>query len=146
MEKIVIGCDHAGFALKEVLKSTLQKHGTNVVDVGCRDLSPASYPEIGQLAVNRVLSGECSRGILICGTGIGMSIAANRHRGIRAALCNDHLSAKLSREHNNANFLVLGGRMVGSAKAVDIMETWLHTKFQGDRHQPRLDMIDKVVE
>ena len=144
MEKIVVGCDHGGFALKEILKKTLQIRQFDVIDVGCHDKSSVDYPDIGRLAVEKVLSGICRRGILICGTGIGMSIFANRYRGIRATLCNDHLSARLSREHNNSNFLVLGGRILGDVLATDIMETWLETEFQGNRHQSRLDRIDEI--
>ncbi len=145
MEKIVIGSDHGGFALKEILIKALKKRSCEVIDVGCFDQSFAHYPEIGRLTAEHILSGKCERGILICGTGIGMSIAANRYLGIRATLCHDHLTAKLSREHNNSNILVLGGRLLGDIKAIDIMDAWLNTKFQGDRHQTRLEMIDQIT-
>lgn len=145
-EKIVIGSDHGGFTLKEILAGELIKKSYEIVDIGCFDQKSVHYPEIGRTAIKQVLSGNCRRGILICGTGIGMSIIANRYQGIRATLCHDHLTAKLSREHNNSNFLVLGGRLLGDVKALDIMDVWLNTEFQGDRHQTRLDMIDQMAD
>lgn len=143
MKKIIIGSDHGGYELKEILKSELEKNNFEVIDVGCPSKASVQYPEIGEKVVREIVSGSCERGILICGTGIGMSIFANRFKGIRATLCHDHLTAKLSKEHNNSNILVLGGRILGDVLAIDIMQTWLNTEFQGSRHQVRLDMIDQ---
>lgn len=142
MKKIIIGSDHGGFDLKEILKSELATMNIDVTDVGCPSKESVHYPEIGESVARGILSGKYERGILICGTGIGMSIIANRFNGIRATLCSDNLTAKLSREHNNSNILVLGGRLLGDIKAIDIMQTWLETDFQGARHQDRLNMID----
>ena len=146
MNNIVIGSDHGGFALKKILIEELNKGSFAVTDIGCFNQSSVHYPQIASLAIKEVLSRNCHRGILICGTGIGMSIVANRYQGIRATLCTDHLTAKLSREHNNSNFLVLGGRVLGDIKAIDIMEVWLKTSFLGDRHQTRLELIDQISD
>ena len=143
MEIIIIGADHGGDELKEILKSELLKFDFEVIDAGCPSKASVHFPEIGEKVVREILSGSCKRGILICGTGIGMSIAANRFKGIRATLCHDHLTAELSRQHNNSNILVLGGRLLGDVCAIDIMQTWLNTEFQGGRHQIRLDMVDQ---
>ena len=143
MKKIIIGSDHGGYALKEILKSELENYDFEVIDVGCPSKASVQYPEIAEKVVREIVSGSCDRGILICGTGLGMSIFANRFKGIRATLCHDHLTAKLSKEHNNSNILVLGGRILGDVLAIDIMQTWLNTEFQGKRHQVRLDMIDQ---
>ena len=143
---IVIGCDHAAFALKEKLKQYLQEKGYDITDVGADSEQSVDYPDFGNAVASRVSSGAVDRGILLCGTGLGMSMVANRHPHVRAALCNDLFSALMSRRHNNANILVLGGRVVGDALALEILQTWLATEFEGGRHQKRLDIFDKVPD
>ncbi|BCO08657.1 ribose 5-phosphate isomerase B [Desulfolithobacter dissulfuricans] len=139
--KIAIGSDHGGFDFKQLIIDRLEKLGQDVVDVGCYSRESVDYPEFADAVCAKVRSGECERGILICGTGIGMSIAANRHRDIRAALCHESYTARMSREHNNANVLCLGGRVLGVEIALEIVTTWVQTEFAGGRHQRRLDML-----
>lgn len=141
-KKLIVGSDHGGFELKEMLKIVLTDNQYEVSDAGCFDSQSVNYPDIAKQVSTRVSNGEFIRGILVCGTGIGMSIAANRHKNIRATLCHDHLTAKMSREHNNSNILVLGGRVLGPETAKEILFTWLQTKFEGGRHQMRCEMID----
>jgi ribose 5-phosphate isomerase B len=140
---IVIGSDHAGFDLKEACKVFLEGSGRyKVTDIGVFSRDSADYPRIAHRAAEAVARGEYSRGILICGTGIGMSITANRHKGVRAALCLDLYSAKMSRLHNDANVLVMGGRVLGVGLALEIVDLFLKTEFEGGRHKARLDQID----
>ncbi|WP_457574972.1 ribose 5-phosphate isomerase B [Desulfolithobacter sp.] len=139
--KIAIGSDHGGFDFKQLIIDLLEKLGQEVVDVGCYSRDSVDYPEFADAVCTKVRSGDCERGILICGTGIGMSIAANRHRDIRAALCHESYTARMSREHNNANVLCLGGRVLGVEIALEIVTTWVRTEFAGGRHQRRLDML-----
>lgn len=139
--KISVGSDHGGFDLKQELVVFLRQQGHEVVDAGCASLQSVDYPDFAGRVCDLVRSGECERGILICGTGIGMSIAANRYREIRAALCHEGFTARMSREHNNANVLCLGARVIGPALALDIVGQWLATEFAGGRHQRRLDML-----
>lgn len=142
---IVIGCDHAAFALKERIKSYLiDTAGLQVEDVGTFDESSVDYPDFGIKVAEGVSLGRFDRGILICGTGIGMSMVANRFPHVRAALCNDLFSAKMSKLHNNANILVLGGRVIGDILALEILDTWLETGFEGGRHQARLEKFDSI--
>lgn len=136
--KIVIAADHGGFDLKENIKRSLLLAGRDVVDVGCSSNDSVDYPDFAEKAVANMLTGDCQRGILVCGTGIGMSIAANRHKQIRAANCFDIHTAKLSREHNNANMLCLGARVLESDEAIRMVKTWLKTEFSGGRHQKRV--------
>jgi ribose 5-phosphate isomerase B len=136
-----VGSDHGGFDLKELVLAFLQDSGYEVVDVGCHSPTSCDYPDFAREVCEQVRSGACERGILICGTGIGMSIAANRHREIRAALCHEGFSARMSREHNNANVLCLGARVTGPELALDIVRQWMATEFSGGRHQRRLDML-----
>ena len=144
MEKeIIIGSDHGGFEMKEQLKALLRDKAYQVSDAGCYDTSSVNYPDIARKVSKSVANGEFNRGILVCGTGIGMSIAANRIPKIRATLCHDHFTAKMSREHNNSNILVLGGRVLGPEIANEILDTWLNTEFGGGRHQMRCEMIDE---
>ncbi len=143
--KIAIGADHGGYELKEFIKKLLQNNGHEVYDLGCKDKCSVHYPVVGTSVIKKVLSGECERAILVCGTGIGMSILANRFKGIRAALCHDSYTAKMSREHNNSNVLCIGGRVIGTAVAEDLITTWLSTPFASGRHQERLSMIDEEV-
>ncbi|MDT8445396.1 MAG: ribose 5-phosphate isomerase B [bacterium] len=141
-KRIIIGSDHAGFQLKEALKSYLTGKGFEVRDVGTHEESSVHYPEYGKAVAQAVQAGEFERGVLICGTGIGMSITANRFKGVRATLCHDVDTAKLSREHNNSNVLVLGARVLAKELAEEMLQAWLDTSFAGGRHQDRLDMIE----
>ncbi|MCA1960086.1 MAG: ribose 5-phosphate isomerase B [Desulfomonile sp.] len=144
MRTILVGSDHAGFELKNVLKDVLTARGLQVIDVGCDSETSCDYPLFAQDVARRLTSGEASMGVLVCGTGIGMSISANRFRGIRAALCTSEFHARMSRAHNDANVLVLGGRVTGSGLAKAILEAWLDTPFEGDRHKRRVDQIDAM--
>ena len=139
--RIAIGADHAGFALKEHLKQTLARLGHNVEDHGTHSEAPVDYPPIC-LAVGRAVAvGAADRGIVLGGSGQGEQIAANKVAGVRAALCNDLYTARLSREHNDANVLSIGGRIVGFGLADEILALWLATAFEGGRHQRRIDQI-----
>lgn len=139
---IVIGCDHAAVALKEQIKSHLEKKGYQVLDVGTHGDGSVDYPDFGIKVAERISSGEFSRGILLCGTGLGMSMVANRFSNVRAALCNDLFSAVMSRQHNDANVLVMGARVIGDILALEILRTWLETPFEGGRHQRRLEKFN----
>jgi ribose 5-phosphate isomerase B len=141
---IIIGCDHAAYVLKERIKSFLIESGINVTDVGTFDENSVDYTDFGILVASPVSKKEFERGILICGTGIGMSIVANKFPGVRAALCGDLFSAIMSRRHNDANILVLGGRVIGDILALEIVKTWMETPFEGERHQKRIDKIEKI--
>ena len=138
---IALGSDHGGFEMKEEISSLLAGMEHRVADVGCFSSDSVDYPEIARQVCEHVLQGSSQLGILVCGTGIGMSIAANRYRDIRATLCHDAYTARMSREHNNANVLCLGGRVLGIEVALDIVRVWLDTEFAGGRHQRRLDMM-----
>ena len=146
MGKIVIASDHAGFYLKEKVKEFLQKENYKVIDVGCFSAESVDYPEYGAKAIEKILNKEAEYGILICGTGIGMSIVANRFPGIRAALCHEPFSAKMSRLHNNANVLVLGGRIIGEGIALEIVKTFFETPFEGGRHERRINLIEDITK
>ncbi len=139
--KIAVGSDHGGFEFKEMVIAFLREIGQEVVDVGCFSTDSVDYPDYADKVCENVQNASCERGILICGTGIGMSIAANRHRDIRAALCHEAYTARMSREHNNANVLCLGGRVLGPEIALDVVGTWVETEFAGGRHQRRLDKL-----
>ena len=138
---IIIGSDHGGLILKTALNSYLKRRGFEVADAGTNGDASVDYPDFGQKVAEAVTSGEAELGILICGTGIGMSIAANKIPGIRAALVTDVFMARMAREHNNANVLVLGGRVLDEQKACDLVGAWLDASFEGGRHQLRLDKI-----
>ncbi len=142
MNKIIIGSDHAGYRLKEFIKQVLESRGYEVEDVGTDSEASVDYPYFAWRVAKKVASKEFNRGILVCGSGIGMSIVANRLCGVRAALCNDVFLAKASREHNNANILVFGQRDIGEGRALEILNTWLNTDFAGGRHARRLNQID----
>jgi ribose 5-phosphate isomerase B len=144
METILIGSDHAGFSLKNFLKEVMEQDGLQVVDVGCAADISCDYPDYARLLCERIQSGEAPRGILICGTGLGMSMAANRFKGIRAALCANEYQARMSRAHNDANVLIIGGRVTGAELALSILRTWLETSFEGGRHQRRIDLIERA--
>ena len=139
--KIAVGSDHGGFELKELVVQFLGELGHEVESVGCHSLESVDYPDIAEKVCHQVQEGHCEGGILVCGTGIGVSIAANRHKEIRAALCHEAFTARMSREHNNSNVLCLGGRVIGPEIALDIVRTWVETEFAGGRHQRRLDMF-----
>jgi ribose 5-phosphate isomerase B len=139
--KVAIGSDHAGYRLKEEVKALLQEMGIEHTDYGCMTEDSCDYPDIAAPVAQAVASGEVDRGILICGTGIGMSIAANKIRGIRASLCHDMFSARMTREHNNSNVLAIGARVIGSGLALEIAKIWLTTEYQGGRHGRRLAKI-----
>ncbi len=139
--KLAIGSDHGGYALKVVILPLLQELGHEVEDVGCYDDSSVDYPTFADAVCESVTSGVAERGILICGTGIGMSMAANKKDGIRAALCSDYYTAVMSREHNDANVLCLGERVTGPGVAAQIVEVWLATSFAAGRHLRRVELF-----
>lgn len=139
--KIAIGCDHGGIGLKPVVVQVLIEQGHDIVDQGTNSEISVDYPDFARSVCELVEKGECDTGILICGTGIGMSMAANRNPAIRAALCNDLFAARMSREHNNANVLCLGARITGPGLAEEIVRTWLSTDFAGGRHLRRIEMF-----
>lgn len=139
-----IGNDHTGVALKEIIKKFIEEKGVEVKDFGTQSTEASNYPEIAEAVANAVASGECERGILICGTGVGISIAANKVKGIRAVCCSEPFSAKLSKQHNNSNILCFGARVVGTELAKMIVESWMDAEFQGGRHQIRIDMIRDI--
>ncbi|MBT5073968.1 MAG: ribose 5-phosphate isomerase B [Kordiimonadaceae bacterium] len=140
-EVIAIASDHGGFEFKELLKSDLENMGYGVVDLGCHDLSSVDYPDYANKMAAALLNETATRGVLVCGSGIGISIAANRHKHVRAALVHDALTARLCRQHNNANVLVLGGRTTGIEVAKDCLKIFLDTDFEGGRHQNRIDIM-----
>jgi len=141
--KIAIGSDHAGFKLKETVKEFLKTSGIEVIDFGTHSEESADYPDFAFPVAEAVAKKEFDFGILICGTGIGMSITANKVAGIRAALCNDLFTANCSKEHNDANVLCMGGRIIGEGLAKAIVQTWLERKFQGGRHERRVKKIEE---
>jgi ribose 5-phosphate isomerase B len=141
---IAIGCDHGGFDLKQEVIAYLKEKGIDYKDFGCDSTASVDYPVYAKKVANSILTGECDKGILICGTGIGISIAANKIKGIRAALCHDVFSAEATRLHNNANILAMGGRVVGAGLALKIVETFLGTEFSNDeRHIRRINGIEE---
>lgn len=141
---LAIGCDHGGYELKQEIIKHLEKRGLEYKDFGCYSEASVDYPEYGRAVAHAVANGECEKGILICGTGIGISITANKVKGIRAALCTDCFCAQATREHNDANVLALGGRVVGPGLALKIVDTFLDTPFSGDeRHQRRINLIEE---
>ena len=141
---IVIGSDHAAYALKEKVKAFLNDRSIEVDDVGCYSEDSVDYPDVGIKLASMVSSGKNGQGILMCGTGLGMSMVANKFPHVRAALCNDMFSAIMSRRHNNSNILVLGGRVIGDILAMEIVKVWLETPFDGGRHQRRLEKFDEI--
>jgi ribose 5-phosphate isomerase B len=143
--KLAIGCDHGGFELKEeILKFIRTVANIEVSDLGPAGKESVDYPDYGKKVSEAVSKGSMDRGILICGTGIGMSIVANRYPKVRAALCHDHFTAQMSRLHNDANVLVMGERVIGKGVALEIVKTWLETEFEGGRHRKRLDKIQEI--
>jgi ribose 5-phosphate isomerase B len=142
---VAIAADHGGFDLKESLVPVLKTAGLTVLDLGTTSRESVDYPEFADALAAALAAGRAQRGILICGTGIGISIAANRHPGIRAALCHDGLTARLARQHNDANVLVLGGRVIGIETAKDCLATFLDTPFEGGRHARRVAKLGRAV-
>lgn len=143
---IAIGCDHGGYELKQLIMEYLDGHGLEYRDYGTYSRESCDYPIYGEAVARAVAGGECDRGIIICGTGIGISISANKVKGIRAALCADCYSAEYTRRHNDANILALGARTVGSGLALKIVETFLNTGFEGGRHARRVALISELEE
>jgi len=141
LKRIAIGADHAGYPVKERIKATLQQTGYEVIDFGTHAGDSVDYPDYARLVAQSVSRAETPRGVLVCGTGVGMAIAANKFRGIRAATCNDTYTARMAGEHNNANILCVGGRIVDGEYAVAIVNEWLNARFGGARHQRRVDKI-----
>lgn len=141
---IVIGSDHAAYDLKEKIKSFLVENSIEVEDVGCYSENSVDYPDYGIKVASMVSSGRFSRGILLCGTGIGMSMVANKFPRVRAALCSDLFCAAMSRRHNDANILVLGARVIGDVLALEIVKVWMETSFDGGRHFRRLEKFDQI--
>lgn len=142
--KIVLGCDHGGVELKETIAGVLKSLNIEVADVGTMGEESVDYPDFGLKVAEAVATGKADRGIAVCGTGIGMSIVANKYPGVRAALCHDSYTARMSRLHNDANVLVLGGRVTGEEVAIELLKQWIATPFEGGRHQRRLDKIADI--
>lgn len=140
---IAIGCDHAGVEMKKAVMESLSEKGFELLDLGT-DGEPVDYPVVAEKVCQKVLSGECEKGILICGTGIGMSIAANKFKGIRASLCSDSFSTRFTRLHNDANIMCMGARTLGAGLACELAEIFLTTGFEGGRHQRRVDLITEI--
>ncbi|MDY0267836.1 MAG: ribose 5-phosphate isomerase B [Trichloromonas sp.] len=143
---MVIASDHGGLELKDAIKRCLVSRGLSVRDFGTDNGDSVDYPDFGEKVARAVSGGEAERGILICGTGIGMSIVANKFPGVRAALVNDPFTARMAKEHNNANVLVMGGRVITPEVACRLVEIWLDSQFEGDRHQRRLDKISRIED
>jgi ribose 5-phosphate isomerase B len=144
--RVALGADHAGYPLKELLKETLDKLGVTYEDLGTHDTSSVDYPDYAFAVARGVIEGRFDRGILFCGTGIGMCIAANKISGIRCVFCKDHYTAAMSRRHNDSNVLAMGAWVVGVGAASDVVEAWLSEEFEGGRHIRRLDKIRAVEE
>ena len=144
MEKIAIASDHGGFDLKENIIAFLLKKGLEIDNLGAHSTDSVDYPDYGIKLAQAITDKKFVRGILICGTGVGMSIVVNRFPGIRGTLCSDVYTAKMCREHNDSNILIMGGRVIEVGLAIEILETWLNTEFEGGRHQRRLDKIKNI--
>ena len=144
MKKLIIGCDHAAVELKKQVIAHLEERGFAVEDVGTDSAESCDYPVFAHKLCRKIQNGEYEMGILICGTGIGMSMAANKHKGIRAACCSDTFSARLTRQHNNANVLCFGARVVGVGLAFDLVDAFVDTAFEGGKHQRRIDLIAAI--
>lgn len=141
--KIAVASDHGGYQLKEAVKKLLQERGIEILDLGTNSEESVDYPEYGHACGEAVASGKADRGIVCCGTGIGISIAANKVKGIRCALCTDVNMAEMTRRHNDANILAMGGRTTDTELALKITAAWLDTEFEGGRHQRRVDMLNR---
>ena len=143
---IALGSDHGGYLYKEELKKHLDEKGIEYIDFGTDSTASCDYPVYAEKVCRAIQSGECEKGILICGTGIGMSICANKFKGIRAAVCGDHFSAEFTRKHNDSNVLCMGARTIGAGVALQLADIFLSTEFEGGRHQKRVDMITAFEE
>lgn len=141
---IALGCDHGGFEIKETIKAYLDNQNIEYKDFGVYNCDSVDYPSIAKTVCDCVVSGECEKALLFCGTGVGMSIAANKIKGIRAACCSDSFSAKYTRLHNDSNVLCLGGRVVGAGLATELVDLFINTSFEGGRHQTRVDQITEI--
>ena len=141
---IIIGSDHAAYQMKEKIKAYIIEIGIDIEDVGAYSEDSVDYPDFGIKVASSISKGKFKRGILLCGTGIGMSMVANKFPHVRAALCNDLFSAGMSRRHNNSNILVMGGRVIGETLAMEILKVWLETPFDGGRHQLRIEKFDNL--
>ena len=146
MKKIIVGCDHAAYDMKLEVIEHLKKRGYEVTDVGCDSTESVHYPIYALAVAEKVASGEYEKGILICGTGIGMSIAANKVKGIRAAVCENEFSTEMTRAHNNANVLCMGARVISVEKMIELARLFVETPFDGGRHQNSIDMVDALDE
>ncbi|MGL4403461.1 MAG: ribose 5-phosphate isomerase B [Fusobacteriaceae bacterium] len=146
MKKIALGADHGGYELKNILMNHLVNKGYEIIDFGTNSADSVDYPNFAKAVGESVTSGETQLGILVCGTGIGISIAANKIKGVRCALCTNTTMARLTREHNDANILALGGRIVGDVLALEMVETFLSTKFEDGRHSKRVGLISSMEE
>jgi ribose 5-phosphate isomerase B len=144
--KIGIACDHGGYLLKDLVKKVIAQCGHEALDLGTHAEDSVDYPDYAGKALALLKAGGCERIVLICGTGIGMSICANRVKGIRGALCHDAFTARMSRQHNDSNCLILGARVLGPGVAQDIVEVWIEAPFEGGRHQARLNKIDELTQ
>lgn len=144
--KIALGCDHGGLGHKNAILEHLKSRGFEVTDFGIYEQASVDYPDIAIKVANAIKDGECQRGILVCGTGIGMSLAANKVKGIRAAACSEHFSAKYTRLHNDSNILCLGGRVIGVGTALELVDLFVDTEFEGGRHATRVDKITAIEE
>ena len=144
--RVVVGSDHRGFDAKQLIKAIVEQMGHECVDVGTDGSTPVDYPDLAYMAAKKVSDHEAERAILICATGLGMNIAANKIRGVRASLCHDELSARISRDHNDANVLCLSGDQIGEVLLRKIVEAWMRTDFSGGRHQRRVNKITAIEE
>lgn len=142
--KVAVGCDHGGFVLKDAVIGTLEELGAQVVDFGTYSTESVDYPVYGKKVADAVASGECDLGVVMCGTGIGISIAANKVNGIRAAVVTNEFMAEMTRRHNNANVIALGGRVITPEEAKVLVKAWYTAQFEGGRHQKRIDMITEI--
>ncbi len=145
VKRIAMGCDHAGVRMKDPLAEMLREAGYEIVDVGTNSTDSVDYPVYGREAAEKVADGSCDRAILVCGSGVGMSMTANKVRGIRAVVCTEPLSAKLSRLHNDSNVLCIGERLIGMEMAWAIVSVWLETEFEGDRHSRRIALMEPDI-
>ncbi len=142
-DRIALGSDHAGYELKEIIRVNLTDRGLTLLDFGTDSTRSVDYPDFARKVCEAVLAGNAEQGILLCGTGLGMSMMANRFKGIRGALCHDHFTALAARRHNDSNVLILGGRILGKDLAMEIVDTWLDTPFEGGRHERRIRKFDE---
>ncbi len=141
---VIIGCDHAAYLLKDKVKEYLENLGIEVKDIGTHGPSSVNYTDFGMEVAKAVSTGKNERGILLCGTGLGMSMLANKYKNVRAALCSEEFSTRMSRLHNDSNILVMGARVIGESLALSLVKAWLETPFEGGRHLTRIEMFDKI--